>query len=143
MSATQLIPAEQERVFEFLSDLDNHWQLADGAISVVSVEPGNGGRVCMRGPLGVHRSAVTSVDAVRPPHEITGTARVGARTSAHVTWRLEADSGGGTRVTLTASVEQAARLDRFLLAAGGRAWLESRFRRILSTLAERFEGDPQ
>ena len=56
VNASQQIPAERERVFEFLSDLENHWLLADGAISVVSVAPGDGGRVRMRGPLGVHRA---------------------------------------------------------------------------------------
>jgi hypothetical protein len=126
-------------VFDFLSDLGNHWQLADGAISVVSVEPGDGGRVRMRGPLGVHRTATTSVDRIDPPHAMAGHAQVGARTRARVTWTLEPDSGRGTVVALSATVERASPLDRLLLAAGGRAWLESRFSRILSTLAERFE----
>jgi hypothetical protein len=127
-------------VFDFLSDLDNHWQLADGAISVVAVEPGNGGRVRMRGPLGVHRTAVTTVDSVDPSRGMAGHARVGARTRARVTWELEQDGDpDATTVTLSAFVEEAAPLDRLLLAAGGRAWLESRFERILSTLAERFE----
>jgi uncharacterized protein YndB with AHSA1/START domain len=143
LNARRLIPAEQVRIFEFISDLDNHWQLADGAISVVSVEPGDGGRVRMRGPLGVHRTAVTSVDAVEPPHAMAGTARVGDRTHARVTWTLAANGGGTTEVTLSAAVQDAAPLDRLLLAAGGRAWLESRFERILSTLAERFEGDTE
>jgi len=137
VNASRLIPAERERVFEFLSDLENHWQLADGAISVVSVEPGDGGAVRMRGPLGVHRTAVTSLDEVHAPERIAGSAVVGGRTRAHVTWTLE-PNGDGTSVTLTAAVEEAAPLDRLLLAAGGRAWLESRFQRILATLAERF-----
>jgi uncharacterized protein YndB with AHSA1/START domain len=126
-------------VFEFLSDLENHWLLADGAISVVQVEPGDGGRVRMRGPLGVHRTAVTSLERVEAPRLIAGTAEVGPRTRAHVIWELEPDGDGGTSVTLAARVEEAAPLDRLLLAAGGRAWLESRFQRILATLEERFE----
>jgi uncharacterized protein YndB with AHSA1/START domain len=138
VNASQLIPAERERVFEFLSDLGNHWQLADGAISVVSVEPGDGGRVRMRGPLGVHRTAVTSLDEVREPSVIAGSARVGARTHARVTWALEPQDGG-TSVRLTAEVADTAPLDRLLLIAGGRAWLEARFNRILATLASRFE----
>jgi len=139
VNASHLVPAERERVFEFLSDLENHWQLADGAISVVSVVPGDGGAVQMRGPLGVHRTAVTSLDEVRAPERIAGSAAVGGRTRAHVTWTLEPEpNGDGTSVTLTAAVEEAAPLDRLLLAAGGRAWLESRFQRILATLAERF-----
>lgn len=127
-------------MFDFLSDLDNHWQLADGAISVVSVEPGDGGRVRMRGPLGVRRTAVTTVDELDPPRAMAGSAQVGGRTRARVTWTLEPDGdSGSTNVTLAATVEHAAPLDRLLLAAGGRAWLGSRFARILSTLAERFE----
>lgn len=125
-------------MFEFLSDLENHWLLADGAISVVSVEPGDGGRVRMRGPLGVHRTAVTSLDEVRSPEAIGGTARVGAHTRARVTWELEPGSSG-TVVTLSANVDKATALDRLLLALGGHAWLESRFERILATLAKRFE----
>ena len=140
VNASHEIPAERERVFGFLSDLENHWQLADGAISVVHVEPGNGGRVRMCGPLGVHRAAVTSLDHVHAPQTIAGTARVGARTRARVTWELEpGPSDGRTLVTLSAQVEDAAPLDRLLLFAGGRAWLESRFKRILATLEERFE----
>jgi hypothetical protein len=75
---------------------------------------------------------------VNSPRTLTGIAQVGTRTRAHVTWGLELNADG-TSVTLSASVEQASPLDRLLLAAGGRAWLESRFERILSTLAERFE----
>jgi hypothetical protein len=56
-----------------------------------------------------------------------------------VTWTLGLDGGTSTVVTLSAKVEQASPLDRLLLAGGGRAWLESRFERILATLAERFE----
>jgi uncharacterized protein YndB with AHSA1/START domain len=140
LDASRTIAAEPERVFEFLSDLGNHWLLADGAISVVSVEPGDGGRVRLCGPLGVRRTAVTSVDRVDPPRALAGSARVGARTRARVTWELSADGRpGATKVTLSATVEQASALDRLLLRAGGRAWLESRFERILATLEERFE----
>jgi hypothetical protein len=71
---------------------------------------------------------------------MAGSAQVGGRTRARVTWTLEPDGdAGSTNVTLAATVEDAAPLDRLLLAAGGRAWIESRFARILSTLAERFE----
>jgi len=139
VNASHEIPAERERVFDFLSDLENHWQLADGAIAVVHVEPGDGGHVRMCGPLGVHRTAVTTLDHVHEPETIAGTARVGARTRARVTWVLEPGSDGRTLVTLSADVQDASPLDRLLLTAGGRAWLESRFKRILATLEGRFE----
>jgi hypothetical protein len=44
-------------------------------------------------------------------------------------------------VTLAAQVVDAAPLDRLLLLAGGRAWLASRFKLILATLASRFEDE--
>lgn len=138
VNSSRRIPVAPGPLFEFLSDLENHWLLADGAISVVHVEPGDGGRVRMRGPLGVRRTAVTSLERLDPPRVIAGTAEVGSRTRAHVIWELEPD-GGGTRVTLAARVDRAAPLDRLLLAAGGRAWLESRFQLILATLEERFK----
>lgn len=133
-----MVAVDRADVFAFLSDLENHWQLADGAISVVSVEPGDGGRVRMRGPLGVHRTAVTSLEELDPPRAITGMASLGRGTRAHVTWQLE-PRDGGTSVTLAARVDEVTPLDRLLLALGGRAWLESRFAHILATLAERFE----
>jgi uncharacterized protein YndB with AHSA1/START domain len=138
VNATRLIQADQAQVFEFLSDLANHWQLADGTISVLAVEPGDGGRVRMRGPLGVRRTAKTSLEAIDPPRAIAGLAEVGPRTRARVSWTL-VPLADGTQVELTAHVEEATVLDRLLLAAGGIVWLESRFRLILATLAERFE----
>jgi carbon monoxide dehydrogenase subunit G len=139
VNATRLIRADRAQVFDFLSDLSNHWQLADGAISVVTVEPGDGGSVRLCGPLGVRRTAHTRVEQLDPPQAMSGSAQIGSRTHAHVSWSLQTRDGG-TEVALSAQVEAAGVLDRLLLAAGGRAWLESRFRLILATLAERFEA---
>ena len=49
--------------------------------------------------------------------------------------------GERTRVRLEATVEQASPLDRVLLAAGGRRWLERRFAAILQTLERRVRED--
>lgn len=61
------VPAPRAPIFEFLADLENHWQLAGPFIEVVGLErpsgqsdaPAVGGRVRMRGPLGLWRTAHT------------------------------------------------------------------------------------
>jgi hypothetical protein len=146
IAATREVPAPPAELFAFLSDLEKHWQLADRFIKVVSLErpaaggPARGGQVRMRGPLGIGRLARTRVVEAEAPRYVAGTADVGRGTLACVSWTLTAH-GAGTRVRLEATVEHASGLDRALLAAGGRRWLEQRFAEILATLARRFGGD--
>jgi uncharacterized protein YndB with AHSA1/START domain len=142
IAAERLICAPREALFRFLADLENHWLLADRFIEVVDLERdgdgsrAHGGRVRMRGPLGLRAVAVTRVVERRPPARIAGTAEIGPATLAHVDWTLEPD-GRGTRVRLAASVRRASPRDRMLLALGGRALMRRRFARILETLEGR------
>jgi hypothetical protein len=136
IEADGLVPAGREAVFAFLADLANHWDLADRWVEVVSITPAHdGGRVAVRGPLGLRRTVDTRVDEIAPPERLEGTARLG-RTCAVVRWELRPDPRG-TRVHLVATVLAAGALDRLLLAAGGRAWLRRRFTMTLSRLAQR------
>jgi Polyketide cyclase / dehydrase and lipid transport len=133
--ADGLVPAGRDAVFAFLADLANHWDLADRWVEVVWLTPAHdGGRVMVRGPLGLRRTVDTRVDEVEPPARIEGTARLG-RTRAVVRWELRPEPNG-TRVHLVAGVLAAGLLDRLLLAAGGRAWLRRRFTVTLSRLAQ-------
>ena len=139
IEAEALVPAAPEDVFEFLVPLGNHWRIADPFIEVLELdEGGRGGRVRLHGPLGVRRTARTSVTAVHSPRLIIGTAELPGGTRARVSWTL-ADRLGSTRVRLAAEVEHARGPDRLLLALGGRLWLRRRFARTLERLAERFE----
>ena len=140
--ASALVAAPRDEVFEFLADLRNHWLLADRFIEVLTLEPEPdgrcvGGRVRMRGPLGVRRTASTQVLAADPPHQMIGTAQIGAGTRAFVRWKLTTSSAG-SRVSLEATIDQARALDRLLLVLGGRRWLARRFASVLERLAERF-----
>ncbi|MFL5896243.1 MAG: SRPBCC family protein [Thermoleophilaceae bacterium] len=139
IEATAVVPAAPEAVFRFLSDLENHWRLADRWIEVVELERSNGahgGRVRMRGPLGIGRTARTTVVDAQPEHVMHGTAELG-RTRALIGWELHEDVGG-TAVRLSANVERTGLLDGLLLALGGRAWMQRRFEAILATLAQHF-----
>jgi carbon monoxide dehydrogenase subunit G len=139
IEAAALIPAPPEEVFEFLSDLANHWRLAGRHVTVVSVDgAGDGGVVRVNGPLGlVRRTARTHVTASRQPRLMIGIAELGDGTRARVSWTL-AGRMNQTRVRLAADVEHAAPLDRLLLALGGRFWMRRMFRHALARLAERF-----
>jgi uncharacterized protein YndB with AHSA1/START domain len=146
ISATREVPARPERVFEYLSGLDNHWRLADRWIEVVSLdrapsaepgEPPDRGRVRIRGPFGLRRTAVTRVLDADPPRSMDGSARIEGRTVARVSWTLE-ERSSTTEVTLAAELESAAPLDRLLLALGGRLWLQRRFASVLGRLADLF-----
>jgi carbon monoxide dehydrogenase subunit G len=139
IEASAVVPAAPEAVFRFLSDLNNHWRLAGGWIDVVELDDGGatGGRVRMHGPLGLHRTARTSVADAQPNHVMHGKAELSGGTLARIGWELNEDAGG-TAVRLTADVEPLAPIDRLLLMAGGRAWMQRKFERILERLAEIF-----
>ena len=93
--------------------------------------------VRIRGPLGLHRTAVTSVDRVEPPRRLEGTARLGG-TRAEVAWTLRARDAGTTEVGLAATVLRSGALDRLVLRLGGAAWMRRLFAATLAHLAERF-----
>ncbi|HYU61016.1 MAG TPA: SRPBCC family protein [Solirubrobacterales bacterium] len=141
LSAAALVAAPPEEVFAFLADLENHWALADRFIEVLELSgtPGarDGGRVRMHGPLGLGRTARTRVEAAHPTHLMIGAAEMGRRSRACVSWTLT-PSGRGTSVRLTATLDQAGLLDRFLLLLGGRWWMRRRFVAVVRNLADRF-----
>lgn len=140
IEAAALIPAEPEEVFDFLSDLSNHWLLASRFIEVVELDrsreggPCDSGIVRLRGPFGLRRTVHTKVTAARPGRLMIGTADVGGVTRARVSWTL-ARRLHETRVRLAAEVDGAGTFDRLLLALGGRRWLQRRFAETLDALA--------
>ena len=137
ISVTRVVAVDRGEVFGFLSDLENHWLIADRFVDVIDLEgpPGarTGGRVRIRGPLGVRRTARTRVDFARPVEEMGGSADLGETTSADVRWRLQARDGA-TAVTLGAKIRHAGPLDRLLLALGGLWWMRRRFDGTLRAL---------
>lgn len=129
-----MVAAAPEAVFGFLTDLDNHWKLTGPWVEAVALADANGS-VRIHGPLGLRRTARTTVVDALPSHVIHGTAELSGGTRARVAWELSEDVGG-TAVRLSAEVEHAAAPDRLLLALGGRAWMKRRFAAILGRLDE-------
>ena len=137
LEAVAVVPAPPAAVFGFLSELENHWKVADRFVDVLSLD-GSGGVVRVSGPLGLRRTALTRVTAIEPPDRMEGTAEMGRHTRARVSWTLTG-RGDSTLVRLAATVERSSALDRLLLTLGGRAWLERRFASAVAKLALSFE----
>src|SRR3954452_23014269 len=104
IESSRVLPHPPERVFAFLSDLHNHWQLANSFISVDGVQD-DGGRIVIRGPFGICREARTEVVEAVPHRLLRGRAEVGGTVGA-VEWVIEPD-GGGSKVALSARAERA------------------------------------
>jgi len=143
--ATRSLVADIADVFAFLTDLENHWRLADRFVEVLELAgpPGarTGGRVRVCGPLGLRRTATIRIDLARPMDEVRGSAELSGGTVARVTWRLRSRNGR-TAVTLGATIEKARPLDRLLLRAGGRAWMSARFEGALGSLEDSLASSP-
>ncbi|HEX6712926.1 MAG TPA: SRPBCC family protein [Thermoleophilaceae bacterium] len=134
IEASRVVAATPEAVFGFLARLENHWKLAGRWVEVVSIDDGSG-RVRIHGPLGLRRTARTTVVDASPSHVMHGTAELSGGTLARVAWELGEDTGG-TAVRLSAEVVQASLPDRALLTLGGRAWMKRHFDAILARLDE-------
>jgi uncharacterized protein YndB with AHSA1/START domain len=134
IAASRVISAPPERVFEFLSDLHNHWRLEAHFVEVEHLDPeGDGGRVRLRGLFGMGRTVHTRVEEAVPSSRLRGRADIGGGTVGRVAWDIEA-ADGGSRVSLSAVVERAGPLDRAILALGGSRYLRRIFTRTLENL---------
>lgn len=132
IEASRVVHAAPRSVFTFLAELENHWKLAGRWVEPLSIDHSSG-RVRIHGPLGLRRTATTTVVDATPDSVMHGTAELSGGTRAQVAWELT-PNGAGTAVRLAAVVERAAPLDRLLLALGGGAWMKRRFRTILERL---------
>jgi uncharacterized protein YndB with AHSA1/START domain len=134
IEATRTISAPPERVFDFLSDLRNHWRLEKRFLELEDVGE-KGGMIRLTGPLGLSRKARTELlEAVRPTRA-AGRAHLRGGTVGLIAWDIRPE-GSGSRVRLAAEVPQAWLPDRIFLLLGGRIWLRRLFTRALANLDE-------
>jgi hypothetical protein len=136
LRAEARIDRSPERIFAFLADMRNHWQLSRrfAELEMLDMDVG-GGRVRIRGPLGLSRVARTRVVSSEEPRRLLGRAEIGKGTIGSVRWEI-APAGDGSLVTLSAMVERAAPLDRVLLGLGGAWWLRRILREAVNRLGD-------
>jgi hypothetical protein len=138
ISAVGAVEAPAEIVFDFLADLRTHWELTGRRVRLLdpaSDSARTGGRVRMRGPLWIGRSATTEVVRAKRPELLEGRAAIGRRTEATVRWRIRSTGPASATVELRARVLRCGPLDRIVLGLGGRLWLERLFGSALQRLA--------
>jgi uncharacterized protein YndB with AHSA1/START domain len=132
IAAQRAITHSPERVFEFLSDLRNHWPLEARFLELENMAA-DGGTIRLTGPLRISRTAHTQVLEATPPSRMHGRADLRGGTVGLVTWEIE-PVGGGSLVRLSAEVPRASVPDRLFLALGGRRWFRHLFERALANL---------
>ncbi len=139
ISAHGRVAARRHHVFSALADLDTHEALTDRRMRIVELHgrrgARTGGRVRLRGPLGLTREATTHVTGTSYPHTLEGTARTHSNARAAIRWHLT-DGDTTTAVRVELEVLPGSWSDRALLAAGGTWW----FRRRLSDAIGRLDG---
>ena len=133
IAAERVVPHPPERVFEFLSDLRNHWRLESRAFLELDEVGATGGVIRLKGPLGLSRRVRTEVLEAQPVSRVAGRAELRGGTVGLVAWEIRPEAGGSL-VRLSATVSEASAPDRVALALGGRAWLARVFRRALVNL---------
>jgi uncharacterized protein YndB with AHSA1/START domain len=132
IEAARRISHPPDRVFEFLSDLRNHWRLDERTFELEDVGETTG-VIRLRGPLGISRTVRTRVLETERPSRLAGRADLRGGTVGLVSWEIRPD-GAGARVRLSAEVAEASVADRVLLALGGEPWLSRLFERALANL---------
>ncbi len=136
------VGAPAAEVYDFLSDLGNHWRLASRWIEVVTLKPAtgpaDGATVRLSGPLGLSRTVHTRVDASVRPTVVRGQGSSG-NTSADVEWQI-AERGEGSRVSVEVRMREAELRDRVIWSIGSRAWLSRRLQQTLSELDETLDA---
>ena len=88
---------------------------ARGSFIAVNGVRDGGGRILIRGPLGITREARTEVVEAEAPSRLVGRAVLGT-TVGEVAWKIRPE-GGGSLVSLSAEVERASTADRLLARA--------------------------
>jgi carbon monoxide dehydrogenase subunit G len=142
-AAAETVGAPPEAVYAFLERLENHWRLTSGFVTVDRLAP-DGGRIVLRGPLGVRKRARTELRRCEPPAGdrpgvVAGTATDDAGTTARVEWRIAA-APEGSRVELATTIDDARGLDRVWLALGAGWWIRRGLGRSLRELEQALEA---
>ena len=132
ITAERAVAAPPERVFDFLADLRNHWRLERRFLEVDELGE-DGGKIRLKGPLGLSRTVETRVLEAERPVRVSGRADLRGGTVGLVSWDIR-PSGTGSIVRLSAEVPEASPWDRLFLALGGRAWFAGLFRDALENL---------
>jgi uncharacterized protein YndB with AHSA1/START domain len=141
VSASIIVSAPREQVFDYLQDIANHPEFTDHYLvdwhltRIDSVGRGAGARFRVKAPLNRFSWADVTFVEVERPHRIVEVGRMGKNNRVRTLGVYElSEAAGGTRVRLTLRTEPATTWDRISEALGGRAWIKRKNTRALQRL---------
>ena len=142
MTATTVISAPREQVFDYLADIANHSEFTDHYLvdwhltRADSVGRGAGARFRVKTPGNRFSWADVSFAEVERPHRILEVGRTGKdnRIRTLGSWELAQAASGTTRVRFTLQTFPATFSDRLLESFGARGWMRRKTERALRRL---------
>jgi uncharacterized protein YndB with AHSA1/START domain len=141
VSASIIVSAPREQVFDYLQDIANHPEFTDHYLvdwhltRIDSVGRGAGARFRVKAPLNRFSWADVTFVEVERPHRIVEVGRMGKNNRVRTLGVYElSEAAGGTRVRLTLRTEPATTWDRVSEALWGRAWIKRKNARALQRL---------
>jgi len=148
VTATIVIDAPRERVFEYLQDLANHQTFTDHYLTdwrltrEDSVGRGAGARFRVKAPGNRFGWGDVTLAEVQWPYRIVEVGRSGKgnRVRTVGVYELSEASHGSTRVRFTLETEPVMLSDRLMEAFGGRSWIKRKNARAMRRLRAILEG---
>jgi uncharacterized protein YndB with AHSA1/START domain len=151
LTASIVISAPREQVFDYLQDIANHPEFTDHylvdwhLLRENSVGMGAGARFRVRAPANRFSWGDSTFTEVARPHRLVEVGRTGKTNRIRTlgVYELAPAPGGATRVQFTLETETSVLSDRIMEALGGRAWLKrknDKAMRRLRSILETGEG---
>ena len=150
VTASIVVSAPREQVFDYLQDIANHPEFTDHYLvdwhltRIDSVGRGAGARFRVKAPASRFSWADVVLAEVERPHRIVELGRTGKNNRIRTLGLYElSEAAGGTRVSFTLETFPAKLSDRLLEGFGARSWTRrqnGRAMRRLRTILERGEG---
>jgi uncharacterized protein YndB with AHSA1/START domain len=150
VSASILIDAPREEVFDYLQDLANHPQFTDHYLvdwhltRIDSVGLGAGARFRVKAPGNRFSWADVTFVEVERPHRLVEAGRTGKTNRIRTlgVYELAPAASGTTRVRFTLETQPATLSDRIMESFGARGWTKRKNRRAMRRLRAIIEGGP-
>ncbi len=148
LSASIVVSAPREVVFDYLQDIANHAEFTDHYLKdwhLTRLDPvgrGAGARFRVDAPANRFGWADVTFAEVQRPHRIVEVGRAGKNNRIRTVgvYELDPAAGGATRVTFTFQSDPVMPSDR-LMEAFGRPWLARKTRRALHRLRAILESE--
>jgi uncharacterized protein YndB with AHSA1/START domain len=150
VTASILIDAPREEVFDYLQDLANHPEFTDHYLvdwhltRIDSVGLGAGARFRVKAPGNRFSWADVTFVEVERPHRILEAGRTGKTNRIRTlgVYELAPGASGTTRVRFTLETQPATLSDRIMESFGARNWTRRKNKRALRRLRSIIEGGP-